>query len=139
MNEQIKLPTGAVLSVIRDSSSYPDRFSVLPGQEKIFESEILADIKRATGITAAQPLARDASLPAMVPIEIERQKILRLAEGFEKAVAEALGDMADKVGADLRRVRIRCWIQAGYSEALDNGENMFGDYLYVRARLFPIG
>ena len=137
MSEHIKLPGGSELSVARDTSSYPDRFLVHAGQENVLESAVLSLVKKTTGMTTAEPIAKGSSLPALTPIEIDPHKLLRVTDDFEKRLAEILTDISSRVGAKLAQVGRRCLIQVGYSEALDNSENMFGDYLYIRVRLFP--
>ena len=101
------------------------------------ESFRLSLVKKTTGMTTAEPIAKGSSLPALTPIEIDPHKLLRVTDDFEKRLAEILTDISSRVGAKLAQVGRRCLIQVGYSEALDNGENMFGDYLYIRVRLFP--
>lgn len=138
MSEALKIFDELVLTVERDNSSYPERFSLAPDQEGTLEDAVLQLVRKQFGATNAEPIPAKAPGPAHEPTEIECRSVLRVTNGYEAAFREVLSHLAKDVGSKLSGTNVRFWLQIGYSEMLDNAENMFGDYLYLRARLFAV-
>lgn len=136
MSETIELEGGIQLAVTREQSAYPERFSLLPGQEQAIAEEVIRRMRAKFGVANVAPLSSEAGTPVHEPLQVEPQTLLRLRDDYAGRLNTALTQLAEAVGTTMLGKNARWWLQIGYSEQVDNGENMFGDYLYIRARIF---
>lgn len=138
MSERIQLDGELSLVATRDTSTYPDRFSLAPGQESELELDLIRQVRAKTGFTAIVPLSHEAGAPVHQPIGVSTQKLLRICDDYSARLSRIVATLADEIGGVLLGKNARFFIQVVYSEQRDNGENMFGDYLYISARVFPV-
>jgi hypothetical protein len=135
MSETLPINEKFSLEVSREICGRVEKYSLLPGQEADFTREILRRLKAVYGITNLEVFPAADPPPIQFdgrPPREEPKEILRLCPVFAAQVDDALREITAAIGP---KRPTACWLQLVYSEAFDNANNMFGDFLYVNWRL----